>query len=325
MRKRFSYFIRGNLSGTPITWWELSRFVLWLIISISAIVILLSILLGTWEWYIGNREIAYNYQQRAEDDRKRAAQEIADRCAITLASPEAFRMCLINEIWAYRKKALSNQDLEAQQEMARWTAIMGVVGIVSIPLSVLGLIALWLSLRQTRRAISTDREVGHAQVRAYVSLEPARITEISPGKVLSGKFEIKNTGQSPAHQMKYIARIFVENAGFSESEADIVAAIPDDRKLGAFIPANGSMEGEAESDILSEDDIKSAMKTGDKKLFLVCIVTYFDVFGVERGYPERKTRLCAFLEQKGNIVHRSDGRTIRAYSWILTGPHNDAT
>ncbi|CDX49661.1 hypothetical protein MPL3365_100150 [Mesorhizobium plurifarium] len=169
-RERIASFITGRSikSARPLSFWDINRFLVSATASVFCLYFLVVSGLGIWSWYEQNREERYEYHQRAANDQRQATQKIATSCAVPGAPADFVSMCLAREIDAYRARTTGDEDLQAQQEMARWTAITGTVSIVGVPLSVAGLFALWLSLRQTRQAISIDREVGHAQVRAYL-------------------------------------------------------------------------------------------------------------------------------------------------------------
>jgi len=88
--------------------------------------------------------------------------------------------------------------------MAFWTGIQVWLTIGSIAISALGLLLVWMSLRQTRQAITNDREVGHAQVKAHISID-VETPIVRPDELLRHAFNIRNTGQSPVYKAKYAA------------------------------------------------------------------------------------------------------------------------
>lgn len=321
-RKRFTYFIRGDRSGTPLTWWEVSRFSLWLTTTFLSVWLLLSVGQGLWSWRLTSREMDYQYNQRAQQNRAKAALQIARSCAVPHAPADIVGMCILGKIETYREQAVSDEDLEAQQQMARWTVVMGVVGVVSVPLSAFGLLALWFSLSQTRQAITTDREVGHAQVRAYLTIEPGPPDDIRPGHSSKADITIKNTGQSPAYFVKYIATIRVEPYPTTKDNSWFVFPSPEQiEPIGMTLPSQGDFVAEAKSTLpLTDENIRSAMGGGDKRIYLACIVYYKDVFGVQRI-----TRFCAYLDDSGKTAPVPDGRSLKAFAWMIAHINNEAT
>lgn len=327
LRNRFAYVIGSFGSPDRLSWWGISRTISSIILQVVAVYFIAVAGLGIWSGYDGKREAYHQEKQRADREQDQASRNIAAKCSVPDAPVDIVTECLAAEMEAYQDRQNTDQDLQAQQDMAYWAFLMFVASALSLPVSIGGLLLLLRSLRQTERAISTDREVGHAQVRAYVSIEPSVIGEIKVGGIIEGDLKFSNTGQSPAYKVRYVARIFIEDESFSETESDIIAAIPDENKLGSIIPANGSIEGDAASDApLTRDDIEAVMVSGSKRVYLVCVVTYHDVFGLEKGSSERRTRFCAYLKREGQLAMTSaEGRTATVFGWSLTGPHNDAT
>jgi hypothetical protein len=62
------------------------------------------------------------------------------------------------------------------------------------------------SLRQTRQAISNDREIGHSQVRAYLTVEECGAWLIE-GDGIAVTVSIKNRGQSPARSVHFAVAV----------------------------------------------------------------------------------------------------------------------
>ncbi|MCW2308155.1 hypothetical protein [Rhodobium gokarnense] len=106
-----------------------------------------------------------------------------------------------------------------QDSYAQWT--MAVFGILATAVSAL---AVWLvnnTLAETRKAtraaeeaVAATREMGEAQVRAYLTTDGGRIRSGAVKGHLAFKIEItlKNSGQSPAFGIRVSARISASNA-----------------------------------------------------------------------------------------------------------------
>lgn len=89
-------------------------------------------------------------------------------------------------------------EVRAQQlaaQAAVWTAAISGVGLV---VSVAGLIAVYWSLRQTRKAIRDNREIGEAQTRAYLSIVNFRAPQSGPSAL---RYAIANQGTTPAREV----------------------------------------------------------------------------------------------------------------------------
>lgn len=322
---RFAAFITGRPLGSalPLSYWDINRFLISITLSIAGLYFLVGAGLGVWSWYEETREANYEYHSRAAAEQKQAAEQIGDRCAVPLAPADFVGMCLADEIESYRKHNVADEDLQAQQEMARWTGVMGVTAAIGVPISICGLIAIWFSLRQTRQAISTDRDIGHAQVRAYLSIEPTMSgPKPAPGIVPTAAIRIKNTGQSPAYSVNYVAGLFVDNFPLPQRDGDLIGASDEDVPANLTISAGGHTDGEAEGNApLKAEDVPKILNEGDRRLYLVCIVKYWDVFR-ER---ERTTKLCAYLAPWSREEIGIDGALGREYGFVLTERYNDAT
>ncbi|MAN45224.1 MAG: hypothetical protein CMF04_03335 [Hyphomonas sp.] len=105
-----------------------------------------------------------------------------------------------------RQEWREEQDLYAQRQMAKWAFWMLFVSAVGVLVGAVGLIFLKGTLdaaRDTNQSaldsIRVTREIGQAQVRAYLSfMEPA--FHLSPKIRIS--FFAKNSGQSPARHLR---------------------------------------------------------------------------------------------------------------------------
>ncbi|KFL29094.1 hypothetical protein JP75_22950 [Devosia riboflavina] len=62
-------------------------------------------------------------------------------------------------------------DLQAQQSMAQWAAIMAFVAAAQLGLSAAGAYFVWRTLQQQLQANTITRNVGIAQTRAYVGID----------------------------------------------------------------------------------------------------------------------------------------------------------
>jgi hypothetical protein len=322
-RKRFTYFIRGRPPGSPLTWWELSRFFGWVSTTAFSILILFVFSQGIWDWYLTNREIAYSYNERVADSRKKAIEHIAESCAIPGAPSDIVGMCLKDKIETYRQQSVSDQDLEAQQEMAWWTAVMGIVGIVGVPLNILGLFALWLSLRQTRTAIRDTREIGEAEVRAYIAIEnskerPFSLEKIEAGKPVAVSFRYNNNGSSHARRVTYVAFCEVRDHPIVSHHPVLVAPAPNQVISPNAVQGGDGAYGEAFTEgPLSKTDIEDITESAGKRLYMMCRIEYDDVFD-KRHY----THGCFYLEFA--LQTGVNDRKILKAQWFVAASHNDA-
>jgi hypothetical protein len=324
--KRLAYFITGrNPYLHRLTWWDIARFIASVFVSLMMLYLVVNAFVSGWYGLSSLRlENIHQYRhekQEADNQRDRAASQIANKCTGPLKSAQIIAECLTHAISSYEQQKDVNADAEAQQDMAFWAKYTFWITVVGLFLSFVGLIALFISLRQTRQTISNDREVGHAQVRAYLSIEPQISGDIEVGKIAKCTIKITNTGQSPAYDVIYLAGSFVDEHPWQERDIDIFTPVPGQIKPGTSVAAGSYIEAEANTPSeLTPDEVRSIMNEGDRRLYMACIVFYNDVFKKVR----HKTRFCGFLEPVGDPIRHPNGRTVRNYSWMLTHKHNDA-
>lgn len=85
--------------------------------------------------------------------------------------------------------------------MAYWAKVMFFTSAGGLVVSIFGLIALFISLAQTRKAIADTREIGEAQVRAYISIEPQKM-RTKGDRAAEITAVVRNTGQTPALEVE---------------------------------------------------------------------------------------------------------------------------
>lgn len=154
------------------------------------------------------------YQQNGERDRDAASQEISKACFD--ADFAVFSKCISEKVASYYKQQATNQDLQAQQDMAFWAAALFMLGIAQVVLSGVGIFFIWRSLRLNRDAVTAavesntvTREIGEAQVRAYLTCKEGTYTINPFGIGIRIESIILNSGQSPAVQIKVTASLIV--------------------------------------------------------------------------------------------------------------------
>ncbi len=320
-RQRFSYFIKQH--DGPVSYWDISRVLASLTLRAFVIYLFVGAGLSLWAIYQAERLSYRDYQARTDSQRKEVAREIADRCNVITDPGITFHDCILREVLAYQETDTRDKDLQAQQDMARWAFWMLPTSIAGLFVSVGGLVMLWRSLQQTREAITTDREVGHAQVRAYLTIEPKSLSDLEVGKHPCAELHITNTGQSPAYDVRYIAAIFVRKHPLSAKDSPFIS--PDARqvpRVGNTVAAQGGFFAEAFGvDLLTKDTLAAAMSSKDERFYLSCIAYYRDVFGVDR-----ETMMTAYFEQTGEpFTDPQTGEVARTYAWMISHNLNHAT
>jgi hypothetical protein len=98
-------------------------------------------------------------------------------------------------------------DLVAQRKSALWTEIMGIAALIGMGLSVVGVVLVWITFRETRRqanlaeqALTATQGVSAAELRAWVSIS-IRLTKVVAdyhGIAVDYEVVFKNIGQTAA-------------------------------------------------------------------------------------------------------------------------------
>lgn len=148
------------------------------------------------------------------------------------------------------KESRENRDLEAQEGMAKWAEWMFYATIATVVLTLIALFAIVRTLHHTRRAADSaelmareTREIGQAQVRAYLGYEDVKIS-IDGGKVILHA-TLKNSGNSPASRVfGWFGLVFVQdpqtlNPQDAEKKSERFSA---DMQAGARFTVNSSRD-----------------------------------------------------------------------------------
>lgn len=92
------------------------------------------------------------------------AEEAIDQKCLGLKLP-ALRDCIHEQIESAHDHERAEQDLDAQQDMARFTKVMGWTAIVSVFLGAGSIVLIFLTLRETQKMAKETTRIGDAQVK----------------------------------------------------------------------------------------------------------------------------------------------------------------
>ena len=162
--------------------------------------------------WVGVHDANAAYQQNAEADRDKSADEIAEDCQ----DPDVvFRDCVRKNLEAHYKDQATNEDLQAQQDMAYWAFWLLIASAVGIIVSCFGVVLLIRSIDLGREANIQARKAADAAVsanqmmrqeqRPWVTLDRdliCEITETDHGISLTWHYNFSNKGKSPAHDIR---------------------------------------------------------------------------------------------------------------------------
>ncbi len=292
----------------------------------------------TFRGYLTLEDEWERQHEEERDQTDRAANEITGRCRVPDLPPASINDCLAAELNRYIAEDHSDQDLQAQAQMAYWAQALFWLTSGTAVISFGGLVALVVSLRQTGRAITNSRELGEEQVRAAnqavvfaqesakaardaVSAERAWVIwqkwRIAYDK--NGNFGIAidwhNAGRSPAIHVSIYHRAYLTHPGnesykFPPGESDDGARAI----MGPGI--------NLASDYLSINAAEYEMvKHGDALWLHYCRITYSTVFDPD---VRVHTEMCASVDIYGEKT-LGDGRTVPDFDMAPVGPQNTAT
>lgn len=229
-----------------------------------------------------------NTQQYPETTDERIARTCANMVGATLIK------CVQHEVNASKEHERSEYDLSAQQDMSQWAYWLLWVSIGGIAVSVLALFLIWRTflvtgetLAATQQMAIDTREIGEAQVRAYLAFRIKDVEIIPPAILLKdGEWsnlpatvsisgELHNSGQSPARRMK--CRYEIQSVP-KDSTIEV-----DARKLAATSPPSAQIiaSGECTNQVFRRrlPVNWAALMAGNEHIWFMFALSYEDAFG----------------------------------------------
>ncbi|MDK2769176.1 MAG: hypothetical protein KYX69_15820 [Sphingomonas sp.] len=198
----------------------------------------------------------------ADDYAASADKKIRDRCLSLKA--EAQLVCVTEAVKSSRESQREEYDLVAQQQAARWTMIAGGAASIGLIVSLIGIVLVWTTFRETRR--STNAAVRSYD--AFVKFESPMIDiDFSEYSVLyhNGRpmvlayLVVRNIGRSPA----IIIDVCVQGDE-SRTYSRIIASgekLPLKDPFQFYIPESGAVYGYIE--------FLTAVSPGKKRIFVM--------------------------------------------------------
>lgn len=264
--------------------------------------------------------------QEVAADQTGAASQGIDSCRAILNEDGVLSWleCVVKTLSSDSEETLSQYDLEAQQDMAAWAYGMFIATIWIAGITLLGVTFAGWTLVATRQMALDTRDIGEAQARAYVGLSRidaesviAALTERDQREI---SFGIKNFGQSPARQLRFLAVYNIHPRNIAPRDEDFIQAEGVEHPPDDTLQVGQEITGTARAyEGLSEKDYAAALDPLNvARLHIFGVITYADVFG-----REHKTRFG--LYGKFDLDELEDGRSSVEPSFATLGFHNDAT
>jgi hypothetical protein len=159
-------------------------------LAVSVVVACLTFITG---WWLSERHVQYDKQADyyAAEHASRTPEELLGACG-EKADLQLVE-CLSREIETQRERKRGEGDLAAQQQMAFSTLGMLLVSAVALAATTIGVIFVWLTLRETRRQ-------GEMELRAYISIVDGFL-DFSKRDQVHALVHLRNSGQTPAFML----------------------------------------------------------------------------------------------------------------------------
>lgn len=141
-------------------------------------------------------------------------------------------------------------------------------------------IATWLLWRSTRDLVNEAKATAERQLRAYVMIDKASVKNLGPGGEPVVNLLIRNSGQTPAHDVKHWVASGI--APYPLSEAMLKKIMGEETELPPKpVAPNGEFNLPSESEVLTEASY-GGLFNKTHALYVVGEIRYRDAFGVDR-------------------------------------------
>ena len=163
-----------------------------------------------------------DYQRQADyQSRENAAytqEQIRQRCVPLPDKDKA--ECVSEKRHEYREDRRNERDLVAQRKSANWAYIMGAAAVIGAGLSIVGVVLVWTTFAETRRANEIASDTAKRQLRAYCSMLELEGLGVGLGSEPQFVVTVVNTGQTPARKLRIDTVCWLSPAGQIAYSAD---------------------------------------------------------------------------------------------------------
>nr|WP_295470281.1 hypothetical protein [Mesorhizobium sp.] len=258
----------------------------------------------------------------------------ADRLLTAIERIEPAVRELITEedkVAAEEQRRRDNDDLKAQESMARWAFWMFIAAAVSVVATFVGLALIARTLHHTRRAadyaaemvdeakatteaaersIIESGKMGRAQNRAYLVVEPNGINQLSGRKDVMGHVLLRNVGNVPARNVTLYVRMEISThpePTAKDRRRNFPVRKPTGKATRVVHPSGHMHQG-------SEDTFPTdAAEQSDHNVYVWGVAYYEDGFG-----EPRFTKFChrystaAYMRARDTTSLRAQARPVIA-------------
>lgn len=297
---------------------------------LSAVVLacLFGLGLGYLEGYQGEA------RQNSADEYAQAAKRNA-LVACSDGEPAAIADCVYDEVSSAREQSQGEQDLDAQQWMARWAMVLTFITALTTLISWIALRYLRDTFQQTAKGANAAADATKAMIDANdISLSIAKsdrawlvptevITHFYANSRIDGKpvsdgigFAVKfsNGGRSPALFVDTAFEYAIVPRGVPTENVPIEPPTPD-KSSSAIVGPGRPVET---SPLILDDAQTRSFRDRTTKIILVASAHYHDIFAPE-GAPEfqRVTNVFYVIEHRGGSMQQPDGTMREAISFNM--------
>lgn len=223
--------------------------------------------------------------------------------------------CSLDVVQRHYETSQDARDLNAQEWMAVWAKWMFVAAAAGTIVAGYGLVLLRRTWIEAKRAADITRDIGEAEVRAYLTFELDRIeTKIRDNDdgsnyavIFSGL--IKNNGATPAYKVRPFFNITADPVAEIIRRKDDGSDLNMMRQATVEIPSGGMAHQNFSRTFTVDFD---ALRDGTEKIRLSYVLEYEDVF--------KKTIRTGLVS--GTVIDHPDkpGHLILAHDAIEAGP-----
>jgi hypothetical protein len=281
---------------------------------------------------VGFMAFSYGYQSadknhQSDYERHYKAQADYENCANRSTSKEAVE-CYKQADKATRENQTTEQDLDAQREMANWAEGMlwtsGIIGSLGIFVTCVGIYYVRETLIEAGKTTSAaiDAVRGERAWMTFGGVDTSPVHNSYVNNILHQNtffFSIswKNTGRSPAIEAEPVISYCVLAYG---ADAPFFA-VTENRNSEISAAAIGPGELNHTARVFLTDEESNALRLRTKVLFLHSRIQYGTVFEPQMS---KRTEVCLRIESNGTRVD-SNGNNVPILSTTFVGPQNTAS
>lgn len=244
---------------------------------VTALVLIIAVLvmLLVWDGASSYTENRVNAERNANGYAAQTEAEIQAQCAVPL-TPE----CVAQIVATSREQQRAEYDLAAQRDMAKWAMAMLIVSAIGTIVGLVGIVFVYRTLHAARKGNKIARKSAERQLRAYVTLTIDDAPPIEAGVTPSFKYSFRNSGQTPAYDLRFGIEFGMARNLIPESQIESPIAMgPTKMTLDPGAGVAGEYFG---GRALTEEDAAHIRHGNVGQMFVRGAITYRDTFDRDR-------------------------------------------